>query len=170
MIKGIFCLFFQVPNFPPSLNLWKFYEWNRICSAIGDWSFFSPFFEEKACWFNFKFLFPSSFVPYTHIESEAILSLDDDFLMLTPDEIELGFQVSSTTLIRVWTFQRTTMKTKQNETKWTDGITKWNKMNGRNNKVMWKETSVDVKFNTEKTGNFKIYIFSCRCGWRTRTV
>lgn len=33
------------------------------------------------------------FFPYKEIETEAILSLDDDILMLTLDEIEFGFQV-----------------------------------------------------------------------------
>ncbi|XP_025198529.1 exostosin-2 [Melanaphis sacchari] len=33
------------------------------------------------------------FFPYREIETEAILSLDDDILMLTSDEIEFGFQV-----------------------------------------------------------------------------
>lgn len=33
------------------------------------------------------------FFPYKEIETEAILSLDDDIHMLTLDEIEFGFQV-----------------------------------------------------------------------------
>ncbi|XP_025420812.1 exostosin-2 isoform X2 [Sipha flava] len=33
------------------------------------------------------------FFPYREIETEAVLSLDDDILMLTIDEIEFGFQV-----------------------------------------------------------------------------
>ncbi|OQR71227.1 hypothetical protein BIW11_01534, partial [Tropilaelaps mercedesae] len=33
------------------------------------------------------------FYPYKEIETEAVLSLDDDILMLTPDELEFGFQV-----------------------------------------------------------------------------
>lgn len=33
------------------------------------------------------------FFPYREIETEAVLSLDDDILMLTLDEIEFGFQV-----------------------------------------------------------------------------
>lgn len=35
------------------------------------------------------------FFPYKEIETEAVLSLDDDILMLTLDEIEFGFQVVS---------------------------------------------------------------------------
>lgn len=35
------------------------------------------------------------FYPYKEIETEAVLSLDDDILMLTPDELEFGFQVWS---------------------------------------------------------------------------
>jgi len=34
------------------------------------------------------------FFPYREIETEAVLSLDDDILMLTLDEIEFGFQVN----------------------------------------------------------------------------
>lgn len=34
------------------------------------------------------------FFPYKEIETEAVLSLDDDILMLTLDEIEFGFQVN----------------------------------------------------------------------------
>ena len=34
------------------------------------------------------------FYPYNEIETEAILAIDDDILMLTPDELEFGFQVS----------------------------------------------------------------------------
>ena len=36
---------------------------------------------------------PHRFYPYDEIETEAILSLDDDILMLTPDEIQFGFEV-----------------------------------------------------------------------------
>lgn len=35
------------------------------------------------------------FFPYREIETEAVLSLDDDILMLTLDEIEFGFQVNA---------------------------------------------------------------------------
>lgn len=35
------------------------------------------------------------FFPYREIETEAVLSLDDDILMLTLDEIEFGFQVKN---------------------------------------------------------------------------
>jgi len=35
------------------------------------------------------------FFPYREIETEAVLSLDDDILMLTLDEIEFGFQVNN---------------------------------------------------------------------------
>ena len=34
------------------------------------------------------------FFPYKEVETEAILAIDDDILMLTPDELEFGFQVS----------------------------------------------------------------------------
>ena len=33
------------------------------------------------------------FYPYDAIETEAILALDDDILMLTTDELEFGYQV-----------------------------------------------------------------------------
>ena len=33
------------------------------------------------------------FFPYNEVETEAILAIDDDILMLTPDELEFGFQV-----------------------------------------------------------------------------
>lgn len=33
------------------------------------------------------------FYPYDEIETEAILALDDDILMLTTDELEFGYQV-----------------------------------------------------------------------------
>jgi len=35
------------------------------------------------------------FYPYDEIETEAILALDDDILMLTTDELEFGYEVSS---------------------------------------------------------------------------
>lgn len=35
------------------------------------------------------------FFPYKEIETEAVLNLDDDILMLTLDEIEFGFQVNN---------------------------------------------------------------------------
>jgi len=33
------------------------------------------------------------FYPYDQIETEALLSIDDDITMLTPDELEFGFEV-----------------------------------------------------------------------------
>ncbi|XP_008487817.1 exostosin-2-like [Diaphorina citri] len=33
------------------------------------------------------------FYPYAEIETEAVLSIDDDITMLTPDELEFGFEV-----------------------------------------------------------------------------
>ena len=36
------------------------------------------------------------FYPYDEIETEAILALDDDILMLTTDELEFGYEVSFT--------------------------------------------------------------------------
>jgi len=33
------------------------------------------------------------FYPYDEIETEAILALDDDILMLTTDELEFGYEV-----------------------------------------------------------------------------
>jgi len=46
----------------------------------------------------FKHIFRSNklsnrFFPYDEIETEAVLSLDDDIVMLTADELEFGFQV-----------------------------------------------------------------------------
>jgi len=38
-------------------------------------------------------LFLGRFYPYNEVETEAILAIDDDILMLTPDELEFGFQV-----------------------------------------------------------------------------
>jgi len=38
-------------------------------------------------------LFLCRFYPYNEVETEAILAIDDDILMLTPDELEFGFQV-----------------------------------------------------------------------------
>ena len=35
------------------------------------------------------------FYPYDEIETEAILALDDDILMLTTDELEFGYEVSA---------------------------------------------------------------------------
>ena len=34
------------------------------------------------------------FYPYDEIETECILAIDDDIVMLTPDEIEFGYEVS----------------------------------------------------------------------------
>lgn len=33
------------------------------------------------------------FYPYPEIETEAILTIDDDIVMLTPDELEFGYEV-----------------------------------------------------------------------------
>ena len=33
------------------------------------------------------------FYPYDEIETECILAIDDDIVMLTPDEIEFGYEV-----------------------------------------------------------------------------
>lgn len=33
------------------------------------------------------------FYPYDEIETEAVLNIDDDIVMLTPDELEFGFEV-----------------------------------------------------------------------------
>lgn len=35
------------------------------------------------------------FYPYEEIETEAILTIDDDIVMLTADELEFGFEVRS---------------------------------------------------------------------------
>ena len=34
------------------------------------------------------------FYPYDEIETEAILAIDDDIVMLTTDELEFGYEVS----------------------------------------------------------------------------
>lgn len=39
------------------------------------------------------------FYPYEEIETEAILTIDDDIVMLTADELEFGFEVSKVLLI-----------------------------------------------------------------------
>jgi len=36
-------------------------------------------------------------LPYQEIETESILALDDDIIMLTADEIEFGYEVKVTT-------------------------------------------------------------------------
>ena len=33
------------------------------------------------------------FYPYDEIETECVLAIDDDILMLTPDELEFGYEV-----------------------------------------------------------------------------
>lgn len=38
-------------------------------------------------------MFVYRFYPYDEIETEAILALDDDILMLTIDELEFGYEV-----------------------------------------------------------------------------
>ena len=38
------------------------------------------------------------FYPYDEIETEAVLALDDDILMLTTDELEFGYQVGGSGL------------------------------------------------------------------------
>ena len=42
------------------------------------------------------FVHSRRFYPYDAIETEAILALDDDILMLTTDELEFGYQVMFT--------------------------------------------------------------------------
>lgn len=36
---------------------------------------------------------PTRFYPYDEIETECILALDDDIIMLTADEMEFGYEV-----------------------------------------------------------------------------
>lgn len=36
----------------------------------------------------------SRFYPYNEIETDAILAIDDDIVMLSNDELEFGFEVS----------------------------------------------------------------------------
>jgi len=36
------------------------------------------------------------FYPYDEIETEAVLSIDDDIIMLTADEVEFAYEVSLT--------------------------------------------------------------------------
>ena len=38
--------------------------------------------------------FIGRFFPYDEIETECILALDDDIVMLTADELEFGYEVS----------------------------------------------------------------------------
>ena len=38
-------------------------------------------------------IFVVRFFPYDEIETECILALDDDIIMLTPDELEFGYEV-----------------------------------------------------------------------------
>lgn len=33
------------------------------------------------------------FFPYDEIETEAVLAIDDDIIMLTPDELQFGYEV-----------------------------------------------------------------------------
>lgn len=40
------------------------------------------------------------FYPYEEIETEAILTIDDDIVMLTADELEFGFEVKNLCLLR----------------------------------------------------------------------
>ena len=50
------------------------------------------------------------FYPYNEVETEAILAIDDDILMLTPDELEFGFQVMKTVKIGVWSLSGKSLK------------------------------------------------------------
>ena len=43
---------------------------------------------------QWSFCLLDRFYPFNEIETEAILAIDDDILMLTPDELEFGFQVN----------------------------------------------------------------------------
>ena len=38
--------------------------------------------------------FLQRFFPYDEIETECIFAIDDDIIMLTPDEMEFGYEVS----------------------------------------------------------------------------
>ena len=42
------------------------------------------------------------FFPYSEIETEAVLSMDDDIVMLTPDELEFGYQVRLQSKLGMW--------------------------------------------------------------------
>lgn len=43
---------------------------------------------------SYLLIFRFRFYPYDEIETEAILAIDDDIVMLTADELEFGFEVS----------------------------------------------------------------------------
>lgn len=47
----------------------------------------SAFANNVVLWFRF--------LPYQEIETESILALDDDIIMLTADEMEFGYEVAS---------------------------------------------------------------------------
>ena len=75
--------------------------YNLTCARFYFWSFVI---------FVNIFVISVRFYPYNEVETEAILAIDDDILMLTPDELEFGFQVcvhrtvdlsSNHTLIRI---------------------------------------------------------------------
>lgn len=41
------------------------------------------------------------FFPYDEIETEAVLAIDDDIIMLTSDELQFGYEVSNSHMICV---------------------------------------------------------------------
>lgn len=40
------------------------------------------------------------FFPYDEIETEAVLAIDDDIIMLTSDELQFGYEVRKPTLLK----------------------------------------------------------------------
>lgn len=42
------------------------------------------------------------FFPYDEIETEAVLAIDDDIIMLTSDELQFGYEVRNVPLSRRW--------------------------------------------------------------------
>lgn len=68
------------------------------------------------------------FYPYDEIETEAILSIDDDIIMLTPDELEFAYEVWREFPDRIVGFPSRThtwdhsMKTWKYESEWTNRI------------------------------------------------
>lgn len=41
----------------------------------------------------FCYFYVCRFYPYDEIETEAVLAIDDDIVMLTADELEFGYEV-----------------------------------------------------------------------------
>lgn len=91
------------------------------------------------------------FYPYDQIETEAVLSIDDDIVMLTPDELEFGFEVWREFPDRIVGFPSRTHV-------WDNNTNQWKYESEWTNKISMVLTG--AAFHHKVILNYQLYITS----------